>query len=112
MRLLQRPWRRLIDEPQLADRRPPRGKLESDARQVDLGDLGLEMGSTSGVLEFAPQPVGDARFGPPGSSGTLVGRRSAGADGREASHPAAEVVPWHPSQAGVDDDAHAADRQR
>ena len=93
-------------------RRSPRGQFERDAGEVDLGDLGLEVGPPGGVLELAPQPVGDAGLGPPGAPGTLVGRRPAGADGREASHARAEVVSWHAGQAGVDDDAHAADRQR
>src|SRR4029079_12989586 len=78
----------------------------------DLGDLCLEMGATGGVLELAPQPIGDAGFGASGTSGALVGGRSTRADRRESCHPAAEIVSRYTSEAGVDDDPYTADRQR
>ena len=61
-----RRWR--IDEAQIAERGSPRGQLQGDAGQVDLGDLGLEVGPAGGVLELAPQPIGDARLGASGAA--------------------------------------------
>ena len=94
------------------DRSSPRRQFQRDTGEVDLGDLGLEVGATGGVLELAPQPIGDAGFGAPGPPRTLIGRRSAGADRREARHARAEIVSRHASQPGVDHDPHAADGQR
>ena len=58
--------------------RAPRGQLQRQTGEVDLGDLGLEVGPPRGVLELAPQPVGDAGLGASGATGALVGRGPAG----------------------------------
>ena len=110
--LLQRPWGWAVGEAQPVRRRAPGGEFERETREVDLGDLGLEVRPPRAVLELAPEPVGDARFGTPGASGALIGGRSARADRGETGHPGALVESWDSGQAGVDHDANTVDRQR
>ena len=104
--------RRRVDERQLLGRRAPRGELEHEPGQVDLGDLGRPVGRAGAVLHPAPQPVGDARARPPGPPGALVGRVAADRHGRQPGHPGADVEARRPGQPAVDDDPHAVDGQR
>ena len=61
-----RRWR--IEERQVARLHVPRCELERQTGEVDLGDLGREVGEPRALLELAPQPVADARLGSAGAS--------------------------------------------
>ena len=101
-----------VDERQLLRRRAPRGELEREPGQVDLGDLGRPVGRPGAVLHPAPQPVGHAGLGAPGPPGPLVGRVAADRHRRQPGHPGARIEARRAGQAAVDDDAHAVHRQR
>ncbi len=62
------PWQRVG----VAD--PPGGEFQGQAGQVDLGDLGLPVGSSRALFELGPQAIGRPRLGPPGTTGPLFSR--------------------------------------
>ena len=74
--IVERPARRRIEERQVVGRCAPHRQLEREARQVDGDDLGIGVGSPSGLLHLGPEAVGHPRLGSPGAPGALVGRSS------------------------------------
>ena len=66
--------RRWVEPGELLWLGAPRGQLEGQPGQVDLGDLGVAVGRSGGVLQLRPEAVGDARAEAAGTTGALVGR--------------------------------------
>ena len=101
-----------VDERQLLGFGVPRGELEGEPGEVDLGDLGRTVRLAGAVLELAPQPVTRTGPGSTGAAGALVGRRPTRRHRREARHPGPHVEARRPSEAAVDHHAHSLDRER
>ena len=109
---LQRLRRGWIDERQRFGRGVPHGQFQGESAEVDLGDLGRQVGEAGRLFELAPQPVAGARLGAAGAASALVGRGPAGGHGGEPGHAGAGIEPGHPCQTGIDHHAHAGDGER
>ncbi len=63
------------------------------------------------VLGFAPKPVAHARFQAARAAAALLGGGAGDAQGLEPAHAASGIEARTPSQARIDDHAHAFDRE-
>ncbi len=109
--LLQGACGRRVGPGQRRRGRAPRGQLQCQPGEVDLGDLGLEVGPSGAVFQLAPQPVGRARFGAPGATRPLLRRCPRGGHRRQPRHARALVEPGHAGQAGVHHHPHPVHRE-
>ena len=109
---LHRLGRRRVEKGQRFGRRLPRSQLQHEAGKIHLGDLGRQVCQSGLLFELAPEAVGDAGLGSPGSAGALVGRGAAGDHGGEAGHARPHVEARHPRQPRIHHHAHSRHGER
>ena len=90
----------------------PGGAVEQQAGEVGGQDLRPREGFEGAGRRLRPQPIADARLGPPRAAAPLVHRGAGGAGGDEAGQADAGLVERHARQTGIDDDPNPLDRQR
>ena len=90
--------------------RAPGREIERERHQVGDGDLGRGVRRQAAVGALAPQPITDPGRRAPRAARALLGRGARDALRLEPAHAADGIEDAAPLEAGVDDDAHAVDR--
>ena len=110
-RLFEGRARRLIEKTNLVDPDTPRRKFQGKTGEVDLENLGFDLGATGAVLGLWPQTVRTTRPETAGATGTLVGRRATDVSHEQFRHARVRVETGRAGETRIDDDTNAVDRE-